>query len=169
MRAIRALSGLAALAGVAALGLGQLDAATADRRHAAAERNELLSLYTLLPADLQPPQTRLERQSADPAQGLANGWLARRPDGSVAACIATGAAQGWGGEISVQVVADMQGRPLSSRILAHAETPAYAGDLPARWQRADQLTGATVSARAIDAAIADALAQARVMPAGVHP
>lgn len=170
MRAIRSLAGLAALAAVAVLGLGQLDAATAERRRAAAERNELRALYALLPADLQPPQTRLERQPAGPARGMDKTWLlARRTDGNVAAYVVTGTAQGWGGEISVQVVADTRGQLLGSRIVAHAETPAYAGDLPTRWQHADQLTGATVSAHAIDAAIASALAQARALSARVAP
>ena len=173
MNAIRALLGLSALTIGAALALDRLDTATLEQRRAAAESVALQAVYAMLPAELRTSQVRLERRPAAPAHGVRAPWvLARGSDGNVVAFLTLGTAIGYGGELAMQVVSAPDGQVLRTRLDSHHETPAYTGDLRARWQAvsasalggqiaADQLSGATVSARAIQTAIADALTQAR--------
>lgn len=157
---------LAALAIAIAL-LHALASQTAARRHDMATQAQMAMLRALLPPSLQAGELRLTQMPGNEASPL---WLfTSSATGQGLVVVATAAARGYNGDIVVQAAFDRGGKLLGSRIVNHRETAAYTGDLGARWQAlaehdgpaTDQLSGATVSATAIDAAIASARQHAR--------
>lgn len=111
-------------------------------------------------------------------------WRARRAGTGTAVALAVTAPDGYAGPIELLVGIDRGGRVLGVRVASHAETPglgdpielrrsdwilsfdgrSLADPLPARWSVRrdggdfDQFTGATITPRAVVAAVARALA-----------
>ncbi len=173
MSAWRALFALSGLTIAAVLLLQALDTRTAALRRDIADRDTQAALRSLLPPALSGPSLQWwPFDDADPGNPA---WrLVHRDTDAVMAVIVTASAQGYSGDIVLQVAVDREGRLLGSRLQRHHETPAYAGDLTARWQadpNVDQLTGATITARAITAALDAAQQQAlqRLRVAGGTP
>ncbi len=140
-----------------------------ESRRMAAIQAEQQRLLALLPPQLQTAPLEFMRRDAEPARQLDRPWQEiRQTDGKLAARITTGLARGYGGEIVMQLLSDAQGQPLRSRVLVQAETPAYTGHLQERWsadlgESVDQLSGASLTAKAITAALAQAQAQAQAL------
>lgn len=155
-----------AIALVALALLGWQHHSTQETRRIAAIQAEQQSLLALLPPQLQTAPLEFERRDAEPARQLDRPWQEiRQTDDKLVARITTGLARGYGGEIVMQLLSDAQGQPLRSRVLVQMETPAYTGHLQERWsaelsESVDQLSGASLTAKAITAALAQAQAQA---------
>jgi electron transport complex protein RnfG len=152
---------LATLAIAMAL-LHALASQTDARRRDMATRTQMAALRALLPPSLPADTLQLTRIPGDEATPL---WLfTSATTGQGLIVVATAAARGYNDDIVVQAAFDREGQLLGARIVSHRETAAYTGDLGARWQASakrdgpaiDQLSSATVSAKAIDAAIANA-------------
>ena len=157
MSATRTFIVLSALGVAAVLLLQALDARTTALRRDTVARNTLAALHLLLPSALSGPELMLQPLAAADRDDIAMSWrLVHRDTLAVMAVIVTTAARGYNDDIVLQVAVGRDGRILGSSIQQQHETPAYVGDLPARWQghpAVDQLTGATITARAITTAL----------------
>lgn len=154
---------------LAVLLLGRLETWADERRMDIAAQQERAALLALLPATLRAPDLQVEWRQAEPKLGATQPWgLLHSAQGELLARITTGVAQGYGGELRVQQLSDVAGRPLGWRLVSHQETPAYLGAPATQWQtqaRAedpiDQISGASLSTRALAAAREQAAMQAR--------
>ncbi|MCG5530513.1 RnfABCDGE type electron transport complex subunit G [Halorhodospira halochloris] len=161
------------------------DEQTREQIKAAQQQRLAEQIMAVLPStdyDAAPLERELELELSD-ERGTARAWQLSDADEQIKAIAMERSAQGYAGDIEVIVGIDRDGQVVAARVTNHRETPGLGDDIEARrsdwidqfeqrsladpspedWAVAkdggefDQITGATISARAVVEAVHDAL------------